>query len=322
MTADLWRGQFFMNDLNLTNNTRQRSSVWYHIGAIIAVTAWGASFIFTKVLMDSGFNPVEVYLFRCVIAYLVLLCFNLGQLRAHNFTHELMFLLCGVCGGSIYFITENTSLLYTTSTNVSLITSTSPLITAFLVGLIYRDERPNRGIVIGSVIAFVGVTLVVFNGASAEGDSGIGFNLLGDGLAMLSAVSWSLYALLLRKLNAVYSAIFITRKTFFYGFITALPFLFTEQSHLTWQTLSSVTVWINLLFLGLIASSLAFAMWAVVVGKLGAVKSGNYLYFQPVVTLVIAAIVIHEPITLIGVSGCALTIAGVYLGETLSRKLS
>lgn len=312
-----------MSNLNFEYNNKRSSLVWYHVGAAIAILAWGASFIFTKVLMTSGFNPVEVYIFRCLIAYFVLLTLNKGQVRAHNLSHEVLFLLCGICGGSVYFITENISLLYTSTTNVSLITSTSPLITAFLVGMIYRDERPNRGIVIGSIIAFIGVTLVIFNGASSGSDSAsaIGFNLLGDGLAALSAVCWSLYALLLRKLNPFYSAIFITRKTFFYGFLTSLPFLLTEESNITWHTFTSVSVWVNLLFLGLVASSLAFVVWAAVVGKLGAVKSGNYLYFQPVVTLVIAALVLGERITFIGLTGCLVTIGGVYLGETLSRRI-
>lgn len=311
-----------MSDLNnniLTNNTRHTSTVWYHVAALVAVVCWSASFIFTKLLLESGFNPVEIYLFRCAIAYVVLLLITHRDMKTHSWGHELLFVLCGICGGSVYFITENTSLLYTSTTNVSLITSTPPLITAFLVGLIYRDEKPNAGIIIGSVVAFVGVVMVVFNGSS--GSEGIGFNILGDGLALLSAVCWSLYCLLLRKLNPFYSAIFITRKTFFYGFLTALPFLFTETSALTMEVLMRPQVWINLLFLGLLASSLGFVAWAAVVGKLGAVKAGNYLYIQPMLTMLIAALVLGERVTAMGIGGCVVTIVGVWLGENLSQRI-
>lgn len=306
-----------MSNLNLHhNNIRQTSLVWSHIGAIVAIVAWGASFIFTKMLLPV-LNPVEIYVMRCVIAYVALLLLTKGRVKSHNYNHELLFLLCGVCGGSIYFITENTSLLYTSTTNVSLITSTAPLITAFLVGMFYKDERPNRWIVVGSLVAFVGVTMVIFNGASS--DSHIGFNLLGDGLAMLSAVCWSIYSLLLRRLTPFYSAMFITRKTFFYGLLTAIPFLFTTESHFSWSVMTEWTVWANLLFLGLVASTLAFVMWAAVTAKLGAVKAGNYLYFQPIVTLLVAAVLLGEKITFMGVGGCVVTIAGIYLGETLAR---
>jgi len=293
---------------------------WVHAAAIIAVTAWGISFINTKVLLDNDFNPVEVYILRCAIAYVLLLAFSWRTLRAINLQHELLFLLCGICGGSVYFVAENAALLYTSTTNVSLITSTSPLINALLVVLLYKDERPSKGFILGSVIAMIGVTLVVL-GSADEGDaeaSGHGF--LGDGLSLMAAVCWSIYALLLRKLQAFYSAIVVTRKTFFYGLLTALPFLLLEPSLLTFDTFMRPQVWINLLTLALFASSLAFMIWAWVISRLGAVKAGNYLYFQPIVTLIFSYFVLNQAVSIMGLAGCILTILGVYCGERLSQE--
>lgn len=293
---------------------------WVHAAAIIAVTAWGISFINTKVLLDNDFNPVEVYILRCAIAYVLLLAFSWRTLRAINLQHELLFLLCGICGGSVYFVAENAALLYTSTTNVSLITSTSPLINALLVVLLYKDERPSKGFILGSVIAMIGVTLVVL-GSADEGDaeaSGHGF--LGDGLSLMAAVCWSIYALLLRKLQAFYSAIVVTRKTFFYGLLTAIPFLLLEPSLLTFDTFMRPQVWINLLTLALFASSLAFMIWAWVISRLGAVKAGNYLYFQPIVTLIFSYFVLNQAVSIMGLAGCILTILGVYCGERLSQE--
>lgn len=304
------------------------SPVWFHVAAIAAVAVWATSFICTKVLLQNGFNPVEIFLFRCAIAYFLLLAVSKGEIstvRGGGYRHELLFVLCGVCGGSVYFVTENTALLYTSTSNVSLITSTPPLLTALLVGFMYKDERPNVGLVTGSIVAFIGVVCVIFNGSSGghgedTGTEVIGSSMLGDGLAMMSAVCWSFYGLLLRKLNAFYSAIFITRKTFFYGFITALPFLLLEKSNLTMETFTIPSVWFNMLFLGIVCSSLAFLIWSWVTAGIGAVKTNNYLYFQPIITLIIAAIVLSEGISVAGVAGCVITIGGVWLGENLSRR--
>lgn len=297
------------------------SRIWVHAAAIVAVTAWGISFVNTKVLMDNGFTPVEVYVFRCVIAYFLLLCFSFKRIRSLNWRHELLFLLCGVCGGSVYFVAENAALLYTSTTNVSLITSTSPLINALLVGMLYRDERPHRGIIIGSIIAMAGVSMVILGGSGGGEDSGeMSHGILGDSLSFMAAVCWSVYALLLRKLQAFYTAIYVTRKTFFYGLVTALPFLMLEPSSLTVQTFTIPAVWINLLTLALVASSLSFVIWAWVIARIGAVKAGNYLYFQPIVTLIFGAIVLHEAMSLMGMAGCAVTILGVYAGERLSQE--
>lgn len=294
---------------------------WVHAAAIIAVTTWGISFINTKVLLDNDFNPVEVYLLRCAIAYLLLMAFSWRHIRAINIRHELLFLLCGICGGSVYFVAENAALLYTSATNVSLITSTSPLINALLVVLLYKNERPSKGFITGSLIAMVGVVLVVLGSAgSEEASAGSPHGLLGDGLSLMAAVCWSIYALLLRKLQAFYSAIVVTRKTFFYGLITALPFMLLEPSYLTVETFTRPQVWINLLFLALFSSSLAFVIWAWVISRLGAVKAGNYLYFQPIVTLIFGYIVLHQAMSLMGLAGCVLTILGVYCGERLSHE--
>lgn len=299
---------------------RHVKNIWLHLGAVLAVTAWGISFINTRVLMDNGFTPVEVFIYRCVIAYALLLLFSYKQIRAQNFRHELLFVLCGLCGGSIYFVAENTALLYTSTTNVSLITSTSPLINALLVGLLYRDERPDSGLVIGSVIAMAGVAMVILGSGGTESEAAVTGSVLGDSLSFMAAICWSLYALILRKLTPYYSPLYITRKTFFYGLITALPFLCLEPSEITLATFARPAVWTNLLMLALFSSSLAYVIWSWVVGRLGAVKAGNYLYFQPIVTLIFSAIVLYEIPGWLGIVGCIVTIGGVYAGERLSMR--
>lgn len=284
-----------------------------HLTAIVAVTAWGVSFVNTKVLMDHGITPVQVYVLRCILAYLLLLCFSFRRMMSHSLRHELLFMLCGLCGGSVYFIAENTALLYTSTTNVSLITSVSPLINALLVGMLYRDERPGRGLVAGSAIAMCGVAMVVLSAPGAEMGSGI----LGDGLSLMAALCWSIYALILRKLHPFYSAIYITRKTFFYGLATALPMLMLDRTPLPLEAFKSADVWVNLLVLAVFASSLAFVIWAWVVGKIGAVKAGNYCYFQPIVTMIFSVLVLDDTMTVWGITGCLVTIAGVVAGEKL-----
>lgn len=167
----------------------------------------------------------------------------------------------------------------------------------------------------------VGVTLVILGSSGdQEAETGSPNGLLGDGLSLMAAVCWSIYALLLRKLQAFYSAIMVTRKTFFYGFITALPFLLLEPSHITMETFTRTEVWVNLLILALFASSLAFVIWAWVIARIGAVKAGNYLYFQPIVTLIFGYIVLHQETSIVGLAGCVLTILGVYCGERLSQE--
>ncbi|MDE5811090.1 MAG: DMT family transporter, partial [Muribaculaceae bacterium] len=177
---------------------------------------------------------------------------------------------------------------------------------------------PGFWIYVGSLIALVGVACIIFKN---------GFNLkvmpLGDLLALSAAFSWAIYSVVLRKVNANYSAMFITRKTFFYGLLTALPFLAAEPEICPVDVLMRPIVASNILFLGLTASLIAYLIWAQTVKKLGAVKASNYLYFQPIVTMIFSAIVFdNDPITIIGCAGCALIIGGIWLGDYMSRRNS
>lgn len=292
-----------------------KSQLLGHLGAILAVAMWGTSFVSTRVLLDNGLGPIEIYVYRFVLAYLVVICVKRTRWRAHSWRDEGLLALCGILSGSIYFIAENTALEYTLVANVSLLTSTSPLITTLLVGLIYKNERPGVGMVIGSLVAFFGVGCVIFNSST-----NVEIRPLGDFLSLAAAFSWALYSLILKKLNAVYDIWFITRKTFFYGILTALPFLIGENpQHDVLAIVSRPMVAGNLIFLGLGASMIGYVLWAITVKKVGALKANNYMYLQPVITMIFSMALLNEHVTIVGYIGCALILGGLWLGDFLSR---
>jgi drug/metabolite transporter (DMT)-like permease len=63
---------------------------------------------------------------------------------------------------------------------------------------------------------------------------------------------------------------------------------------------------------------IAFLIWAWAVKGLGAVKANNYLYVQPIVTLVASALLLGERVTWVGYLGCALILSGVILADQLN----
>ena len=174
-----------------------------------------------------------------------------------------------------------------------------------MLALIYKNERPGRGTYIGSIIAFLGVACVIFNSSFV-----VKMNPLGDLLSLSAAISWSVYSLVLRKLNATYSTMFITRKTY----------MLTEPQITPFSNLLDLEVILHLSFLGIVASMLAYVLWAISVKQLGAIQASNYMYITPIVTLIASVILLNEHITWIGYTGCALILGGMWLGDTLSRK--
>ncbi len=290
------------------------SNMMYHVGALIAVIAWGGSFICTKVLLNSGLSAVEIYLCRFFLAYIFTLLICPQPFLSRSVRDELLFFLCGVCGGSVYFIAENVAVEYTLVSNVSLIVTLSPLLTTIIVAVMYKSERISKGVVIGSLIALGGVACVIFNSSM-----NLEVNPIGDLLSLLAAICWAVYSVILRPLTSTYSTWFITRKTFFYGLVTALPFLLLDKTHMSFSMLLSPEVFGNLLFLGLFASLVSYLLWGSAVKHLGAVKAGNYLYFCPIVTLILSAWLLSEKVSIVGYIGCALILGGVIASEKIGK---
>lgn len=282
----------------------------YHLIALFTVAVWGTTFVSTKVLINHGLTPVEIFFFRFLLAYVCICFISPRKLWADTKKDELLLVAAGLCGGSIYFVAENTALGITLASNVSLIVCTAPILTAFLSYFFYKNERVKQNLIYGSFIALAGVALVVFNGSFI-----LKISPVGDLLTLLAALMWAFYCLILKRLGTNYPTLFITRKVFFYGIITLLPVFIVSPLRFQPAVLLEPVVLTNLLFLGFIASMLCYIMWNTAVRELGALRAANYIYIVPLVTLLTSAIAINETITVVALAGSLLILCGVYLAE-------
>ena len=165
------------------------------------------------------------------------------------------------------------------------------------------------------VIAFIGSVMLALKDGFVWGDS-----VVGDLLAMLAALVWAFYSMALKRLNRSYSTLFITRKLFFYGVLSALPLLTLENNQLDWTTLKQPAVWGNLLYLGMICSMSAYFIWGITVKRIGAVRASNYFYLSPIISMIAAAIWFGERTNAVAYIGCVLILSGVIIAEKFKRK--
>lgn len=301
--------------MNRSFTKKNNTLLIYHLLAFFVATVWGVSFVSTSKLLDAGIHPTEIYILRFALAYILIRITYFKHTKTDSVKDEVLFLLCGLCGGSIYYIGENMALQYTLVSNVSLLVTLSPIVTVLLAKMLYKNEQLSKGFILGSVIAFFGVACVIFNSSF-----NIEVNPIGDFLSLFAAVSFGVYCLIVKKLNAKYDTIFISRKMFFYGVVTALPFLLFQDEYVDPAVFRSWTVWGHILFLGVICSLVAFVMWNEAINKLGASRASNYLYFSPLITLIASVWLLDENVSIIGYIGCALIIGGVVVSEKLKLK--
>lgn len=291
------------------------SNLFYHLVAFVTVAIWGTTFVATKVLMLNGLSPAQIFTLRFVIAYVLMLCFNHRQLLARSWRDEGKMALLGITGGSLYFLSENEAMNFTTTTNTSLIVCSCPLFATLLVRCVYRDSaRINIVQLLGSLLAFVGMVIVVLNGRFV-----LHLSPVGDVLAFTACMCWAVYSLLMKAVADDYSAAFITRKVFFYGVLTILPY------YLFFPGFPSVEVFLrpqvigNLLFLGCLASMVCFLTWNWCIAKLGAVKATNWVYFNPITTMIFASWVLDEKITPYFLVGAACILVGMYVADKKTK---
>lgn len=287
--------------------------VLYHAVAFLVVAIWGSTFVFTKLLLLGGFSPAQIFTLRFIIAYAMLLVFCLWRgIRwvCDSWKDELLMLGLGISGGSLYFLAENEAMNHTTTTNTSLIVCLCPLFASLLIGLFYKSQRLNRTQIIGTIIAATGLVVVVMNGHFV-----LHLSPLGDTLAFIACICWAVYSLLMIPANAKYDTIFVTRKVFFYGLLSMIPyFIFFPGLNVHKLFEQPALLW-NLLFLGCVASTFCFLTWNWVMKKLGAIIVTNYVYFNPVTTILFAWLLLSEPITGYFIFGTVLILVGMYLSD-------
>ncbi len=296
--------------MTLKSNNR----LFYHFVAFFTVAIWGSTFVFTKMLLLAGLSPAQIFTLRFIIAYVLLLGYSLTQRHqwmCGSWQDELLMVALGITGGSLYFLTENAAMLYTTATNTSLIVCACPLFAMMLFALFYRHSEPiGRIQVLGSVIAFLGMAVVVLNGRFV-----LRLSPIGDLLAFSACLCWAVYSLLMKRAMGRYSTLFITRKVFFYGLVTIIPYYVLEPGFPSFSTILRADVLWNLLFLSVVASMVCFLTWNWALAKLGAVVATNWVYFNPIVTILFAWWLLHEQITGWFLLGTLLILAGMYLAD-------
>lgn len=281
-----------------------------HIFALMTIFVWSTTGISTKILMKT-FSPMEVFFYRIIIAYLALLIIKPSFIKYRSIKEELIFAGAGISGITLFFLCNNYALMYTMASNVGILASIAPFITAILSYLFLRDEELRSRFFGGFAISMIGVVLIGYNGSCV-----LKLNPMGDVLAIMASISWAVYSVLMKKISTYnYNIIQCTRKIFFYGLVFLIPILIAKGFRFKpEQFMSSVNI-INMLYLGLGASAICYITWNFSVSAIGAIKTSVYMYLQPMITIILSAAILNEKITIYSILGVAFILSGIYFSE-------
>ncbi|HZJ88199.1 MAG TPA: DMT family transporter [Sphaerochaeta sp.] len=293
---------------------RQPSRLSGHIATLTAITIWAITYVFTKGLLVY-LTPSQILVIRSFLGLLVLTILAAKPLAYTQKSDRLLVALAGFFGIFAYYFLENTALLYTSATNVGVIVAAAPF-TTMLASRIFLKEQLHRFYFIGLVLSMSGIVLLTVSDAGA-----LTFNPKGDLLALLAITIWALYTTTTRLVSQRgYSNLALTRTMFFWGLIGHTVALLASGQGLPLQVVVQPQVLGPLLFLGLAASALCFALWNYGLKSIGPVKTTFYLYLSPIITIIFATTFGGEPFGIIEAIGTALTLSGLLVSTRKGSK--
>lgn len=285
--------------------------------ALIAVSAWGGSFPAIKIaLAEISFTTLIWLRFGSGFLTLLLLLFIRRRAGLLPLKEAAIFAGLGFLG--LFFHNSiQTYALKTVSAGLSgLIIAANPIGIA-AAGVLILGERLDRRTVAGILLAALGVLVIL-----AKGDTGtflsMGFSP-GELIMVFSVFTWALFTVLSRKaLQKTPPDVGMTYAIGFGWLFAAFPFFglggTAELSNI------SASTWVNILFLGVVCSGLAYLLWYDALLVLPVSEAGVFMYVNPVVAVVLSAAFLGEAISCSMLAGGVLVFAGVWFVNARQKR--
>jgi drug/metabolite transporter (DMT)-like permease len=281
------------------------------LAALFSVVVWGGSFIATKVAIGE-ISPATLIWVRFAMGLVVLAATALArrELVPAGRRELLYFALLGFLGVTFHQWLQATGLKTAHASTTGWIVASIPIFMA-LLGRTFLGETLGMHRWAGIALAALGVMLVIGKGSLSGLFSGRSA-VAGDYLVLASAPNWAIFSVVSRdglKRHAAACMMF---------YVVALGWAFTTPLLLAGPGLGELSAltsrgWIAVLFLGVICSGFAYVFWYDALKRLPAARVGALIYLEPLVAVVVARLVLGEPILPATLAGGALILGGVWL---------
>ncbi|QFS84240.1 putative DMT superfamily transporter inner membrane protein [Roseivivax sp. THAF40] len=270
---------------------------------------WSSAFTSARVIVQAA-PPLYTLSLRFFISGLI----AVGIARAMGQTWHLSraqwraVVIFGLCQNAIYLGLNFIAMQQVEASLAAIIASTMPLIVALLAWTIYRESLPAMGVA-GLFAGIVGVAIIM--GARLSG----GADLPGIALCIFAALSLAVATLTVRNTSAKGNVLMVVGLQMFVGAVAlALPALLFEELVIAWSGTLVFAFWYTVLVPGVLAT----LVWFLLVDRIGATRSATFHFLNPFFGVVIAWVLLGEPLSLWDVFGVVI-IAGGILAVQLAR---
>ena len=281
-------------------------------GAFVAAVLFGSSVVAVRVAVQE-IPPLSLAVLRFgqggLLLVLVLLLLGARDLLRIKWHDLPLLILLGAVLFTVFPVTFNASLRLIEASRGALLLATIPLWSALLARVV-RSERLAPRQVIGVFLSLGGVGLALAErGLGWQGGLG---SLAGDALMLLTALCGAAYGVLAQRALARYSALTVTTYAMVLGTALLVPAALVEGLVGVFPKLGPQTVAL-LVFLGVFGGALGFFLWTFALTRLTPTQVTVYINLNPLVAMVLAAVLLAEHLTIIFAAGFGVVLLGVLL---------
>jgi len=284
------------------------------IALSVTVFIWASTFTVIKIGLER-ITPLNLSFVRSILATFFLLGWLLLKGNQQEIARALKFHLgyvigLGVVGVALFNIFQNIGIGLTSSGIASLLVASNPVF-ILILGASFLGEKITKNKAAGIVLGFVGIIIVSFLGKNMALLLRSG-SFWGNILALLSAVCWAVYSVMSKSALKRYSPLILTALAYVFGSLILFFFCFTfEDVSLIFQW--SLSSWLILLYLGILASGVTFYLWNYALSIMEASRVSVFIFLIPVLAILLGKVILNETITGFTFLGTALVLSGIYL---------
>ena len=276
---------------------------------VVLVALWGSSFSALKVGLDYA-PPVLFAGIRSVLGGLVMLLAALLWGGSPKFRRDWpVFALLSALNVVFFLGLQTLAVMSLPSGSAAVLIYLQPILVGLFAWLLLGEGLTARK-VLGLLLGFSGIAAVSAGGLLGDLPPGAG---LGVAFGVGAALSWALGTVYFKKAQERVATLWAVAVPFLAGglVLTALGLLVESPAEIVWNAPFTA----SLLYSSLLGTAVAWLIWLALVRAGEASRVAAYIFFVPLVAVLIGAAFLGETLSPSLLVGAALVVAGIYLAN-------
>ena len=272
---------------------------------------WSSAFTSAKILVTAA-SPLMVLSLRFFISGLlgIAIARMLGQKIQLNKGEWTVVVIIGISQNAIYLAFNFIAMQWIEASLAAIIASLLPLVVAAVCWIFLGEKTGFKGM-LGLIVGFGGVLVIMLDKLSSS-NAYLGMTLCLIAVAALAGAT--LYVGRMMSLNK--NVVMIVGLQMLVGSITLFPFSLIFE---TWSIEWSTSFVLAFLYTTLVPGLFGTLIWFFLVRRIGPVKAATFHFLNPFFGVLVAALILSEPLSMSDGIGVTIIMAGILLVQ-LSRK--